>query len=105
MPIIAIAAVAAAAGSPFPPLWPILGVVFMVGLVEADRAWGRQAPQKKDFMILAEVKGDKTCCICRDPLKKGTKEAMLPCIHMFHRKCITDWLTHKRECPICKHSL
>jgi hypothetical protein len=60
---------------------------------------------QKDI-ILAEVKRDNLqCCICLERLIKGKKERMLPCTHLFHRKCISDWLKVKRECPICKLKL
>ena len=63
----------------------------------------RSSQQEPD--LLAEVKQDNIqCCICLEPLIKGKKERMLPCTHLFHRKCISKWLKIKRECPICKHT-
>lgn len=45
------------------------------------------------------------CVICRN--SKHTKIRVTPCNHIFHRKCIDEWLrwSRNRECPICKVQL
>ena len=58
----------------------------------------------KDLADLADV----ICCICLDDLNAETPESVvgLPCGHMFHRRCVTKWLTKKSTtCPLCKHEL
>lgn len=30
---------------------------------------------------------------------------ILPCVHIFHSKCIRDWFGSKDTCPICKFKL
>ena len=39
------------------------------------------------------------CVICQS--SKFTK-VKITCGHVFHRKCIDEWLRWKKECPICK---
>ena len=45
------------------------------------------------------------CVICLHPLKEKQETAYLECQHVFHKKCITKWLSYKNECPICKLEL
>ena len=56
---------------------------------------------------------DVTCCICLEDLNEeadsassGRSVASLPCGHMFHKGCVTKWLTEKSTtCPLCKQQL
>lgn len=47
----------------------------------------------------------KTCMICLESFIIGRKIITLPCFHIFHVKCISNWLKKKRSCPICKYSI
>ena len=47
----------------------------------------------------------KNCVICLEDFKTGDKAVILPCIHMFHTKCIKNWLKTQNSCPICKFKL
>ena len=51
----------------------------------------------------AAVAADKeTCCVCMDEHKPGQMMRTLPCMHVFHLKCIDKWLKTSLECPVCK---
>lgn len=39
------------------------------------------------------------CCICMDAVKR---RFILPCGHVFHRKCAHTWLKDNKTCPICR---
>ncbi len=41
------------------------------------------------------------CSICLDKLNTKTIK-MLPCNHLFHKKCINEWLKTSIQCPLCK---
>ena len=47
----------------------------------------------------------KNCVICLEDFKEGDDIIILPCIHVFHKSCITDWLQSHNDCPICKFEL
>ncbi|KAI9203899.1 uncharacterized protein BJ171DRAFT_599794 [Polychytrium aggregatum] len=47
-----------------------------------------------------------SCVICMDDFECGNHVRRLPCHHMFHDQCISEWLTrHTRLCPICKQDI
>mmetsp|Transcript_14699 Transcript_14699/g.30428 ORF Transcript_14699/g.30428 Transcript_14699/m.30428 type:complete len:236 (+) Transcript_14699:2-709(+) len=49
---------------------------------------------------------DEPCCsICLGNFADGEECRMLPCLHVFHRACIDQWLTVSVECPLCKRSV
>jgi len=43
---------------------------------------------------------DDTCTICMD--SNNTNLVKLNCNHIFHRICITTWLSKNTTCPICR---
>ena len=49
-----------------------------------------------------EKEEKKSCTICLDEFSPECKVTTLPCFHIFHSKCITQWLQRKAECPICR---
>lgn len=49
---------------------------------------------------------NRECCICFYEHQVGDVQvARLPCGHLFHQNCISDWLTKKCTCPICRYEL
>lgn len=45
---------------------------------------------------------DDFCAICRESMDSAKK---LPCGHLFHRSCITQWMEYKGICPSCRAPL
>ena len=53
------------------------------------------------------------CTVCMALINHNEIIRVLPCSHIFHRKCIDTWLTgnlswegnNTRACPVCKHTL
>lgn len=45
---------------------------------------------------------DTSCAICIEPHVAGDNVRILPCKHIFHKKCIDPWLYERQTCPICK---
>jgi len=46
------------------------------------------------------------CVICYTGVDPWMRNYMItPCDHVFHRDCLSEWLNHKLECPVCRASL
>ena len=46
---------------------------------------------------------NKKCIICLEDFENDDKIIYLPCFHLFHEKCITDWINmNKGFCPLCR---
>lgn len=46
------------------------------------------------------------CVICYNGVDPWQRNYMItPCDHIFHRDCLTEWLNHKMECPVCRAAL
>ena len=52
--------------------------------------------------ILVKVKkaSDEICIICMEPLLNSHK--LLQCGHLFHYKCLFQWIQTKEQCPVCR---
>ncbi|XP_025417843.1 uncharacterized RING finger protein T02C1.1-like isoform X2 [Sipha flava] len=50
-------------------------------------------------MVGKILDSDFTCSICLDTFKKPS---VLECKHVFCYKCLKDWLSTKRTCPMCR---
>lgn len=50
---------------------------------------------------------DNECCICLDvsEAEAAREWIRLPCAHLFHRVCITQWLITHETCPICRQNV
>ena len=44
------------------------------------------------------------CPICYDDIKTEKDSSILICKHIFHKKCIKNWLSQNTSCPICRFS-
>ena len=44
----------------------------------------------------------KTCSVCQEDFALGEMATLLPCGHLFHGKCIVQWLEKNRTCPLCR---
>jgi len=71
----------------------------------ASRKAIRQLPT---IMVTSEDLVDESnreCCICFDEHNLGDKVIRLPCAHIYHPHCITEWLTKHCTCPVCRYEL
>ena len=45
---------------------------------------------------------DNDCLICMEAIEVKQEVVKLTCLHYYHHKCISKWLTKKSSCPICR---
>lgn len=57
-----------------------------------------------DYTIPIKNNCDK-CIICLETLEISEVCKMKNCIHIFHKKCIKNWLNIKHNCPTCRTSI
>ncbi|MCD7456049.1 hypothetical protein HAX54_030523 [Datura stramonium] len=61
----------------------------------------KEIGNKEDQMI----KSSAECCICLTKYKDKEEIRQLPCSHIFHLKCVDQWLKIISCCPLCKQEL
>ncbi|KAL2475946.1 43kDa postsynaptic protein [Abeliophyllum distichum] len=47
----------------------------------------------------------ETCTICFEEIAAGSLVATLPCSHLFHDGCISEWLKRSHYCPNCRFEM
>ncbi len=47
----------------------------------------------------------KRCLICLEAFQNNDYVGYLPCIHIFHKKCIDEWVKSKKTCPLCMNRI
>lgn len=53
-----------------------------------------------------DVESDVGCCsICLAEYVQDERLIMLPCRHVYHRTCVTEWLLGHTQCPLCKQDV
>lgn len=58
-------------------------------------------PDELRHLVEVPYKGtQKEECLCGGELLRGDVVKYLPCTHVFHSKCIDDWLSRQAVCPI-----
>lgn len=53
----------------------------------------------------SSAKDNPECCICLAKYKEKEEIRQLPCSHIFHQKCVDQWLRIISCCPLCKQGL
>lgn len=54
---------------------------------------------------LSENSVSQECCICLAKYKEREEVRQLPCSHLFHLRCVDQWLRIISSCPLCKQEL
>ncbi|CAN6345649.1 unnamed protein product [Urochloa humidicola] len=69
----------------------------------------RVAATSEAILGLQEVAGrsrsGEECAICLQDFSADETLRGMPCSHAFHQHCISQWLSRKAACPLCRHKL
>ena len=78
------------------------------GLVEITKVmWKKCSRNTNPHLRMRKVTSEdelqlqNDCPICLDSYVKKQKIISLPCEHVFHSKCIREWIAKNEECPTC----
>ena len=70
-----------------------------------DPAFLNNLPSTK-LRDISKLEDDKkNCIICMEDFKVDDEVIFLPCLHIFHKDCILEWLNRHDDCPICKNKI
>ncbi|KAJ5646328.1 ring finger protein [Penicillium lividum] len=79
---------------------------------EQARRWPEERGSANVFVALPGTDVDlgmidsgAECAICISNLQLGERATILPCGHMFHDVCITQWVTRNPSCPLCRQNI
>lgn len=65
-----------------------------------------KTPLKDEYLKFKEIsiKNIKNykCLICLDNESKDNYIKIIKCDHIYHKKCLIDWLTISNTCPLCR---
>ncbi|RUS79652.1 hypothetical protein EGW08_012575 [Elysia chlorotica] len=78
---------------------PLLGVGAFTLLLSFCFCFYLWSSTKTKILILMFP---QTCSVCLEDFSKGDKIAICTCRHVFHSKCLTQWLQCRNNCPLCK---
>ena len=53
------------------------------------------------FIEMADIENNNECTICLSN-DSDIEWVKLNCNHLFHRECISEWLSINNTCPICR---
>ncbi|KAK4352902.1 hypothetical protein RND71_028420 [Anisodus tanguticus] len=58
-------------------------------------------PISDDHFEMPTVSAVGYCAICMEEFQAvGAKQ--VPCGHLFHSSCLTNWLSLRKSCPLCR---
>ncbi|KAL9321761.1 hypothetical protein ACSQ67_009814 [Phaseolus vulgaris] len=69
---------------------------------EEDYGFVPAAKTLVERLEISEQKGLQRCAICFEDFHVGVS---MPCLHMFHKSCISEWLQIGHSCPLCRFKM
>uniref|UniRef100_M1BYW3 RING-type E3 ubiquitin transferase n=1 Tax=Solanum tuberosum TaxID=4113 RepID=M1BYW3_SOLTU len=58
----------------------------------------------EDDEMMPMVNAVGFCSICMEEFEAEVGVKQVPCGHLFHSCCLTNWLSLRKSCPLCRFS-
>ncbi|KAK4373005.1 hypothetical protein RND71_008389 [Anisodus tanguticus] len=55
-----------------------------------------------DHIEMPTVSAVGFCAICMEEFQAEVGAKQVPCGHLFHSSCLTNWLSLRKSCPLCR---
>jgi len=83
--------------------------IFLQGQVQSSLSEEEQIRMAQRLGLISHLptgvfdgtKKKRECVICMIELEIGDPIRFLPCMHIYHKDCIDDWLLRSFTCPSC----
>ena len=72
----------------------------LLSAIKKYRCYNRLLARFNKIFRPTKTAPDQNCVICMSELLNCRKLA--PCGHLFHYKCLFEWVQTKQECPVCR---
>ena len=61
----------------------------------------------RSSLVTTEEEGNllNECSICLERFVKGDKYIVINCGHLYHEKCIKEWIAKENTCPLCRENI
>jgi len=94
---------------PPPPYQEEAAPIFLQGQVQSSLSEEEQIRMAQRLGLISHLptgvfdgtKKKRECVICMIELEIGDPIRFLPCMHIYHKDCIDDWLLRSFTCPSC----
>lgn len=73
------------------------------GLVRDENVVAQFDSQK--YKDIEKSKYDSNCGICLETYNGDEDVVILDCSHLYHKKCIDEWIHYNQVCPLCKKNI
>jgi len=82
-----------------------MNIVFLKGMIVRYAQYRNILKNIERFQtvnLAPDDERDSTCTVCMAEITDGKQ---LPCGHIFHLRCLKEWLRRNPICPTCRHSI
>eukprot|EP00741_Cyanophora_paradoxa_P024991 tig00000319_g24123.t1 len=89
------------------PTTPGMSYEELLRLDEANVRRGVSQAERARLPVYAATSAESSqeCQVCKDRMAAGLRVMKLPCDHIYHEACISQWFDANRTCPVCRREI